>query len=44
MQTFEERATTAIYVRIKRFNETHFVLCDEYESVDKMKSRLLTEL
>ena len=44
MQVFEERATTAIYVRIKRFNETHFVLADEYETVDKLKGRLLAAL
>ena len=44
MQVFEERATTAIYVRIKRFNETHFVLADEYETVDKLKGRFLGAL
>lgn len=31
-------------MRVKRFNETHFILCDEYESVDKLKGRILTEL
>ena len=44
MQVFEERATTAIYVRIKRYNETHFIICDEYETVDKLVGRLLMEL
>ena len=44
MQVFEERATTAIYVRIKRFDETHFVLADEYETVDKLKTRFLLML
>ena len=44
MQVFEERATTAIYVRVKRYSETHFVLCDEYEIVDKLKGRLLIML
>ena len=44
MQVFEERATTAIYVRIKRYDETHFIICDEYETVDKLKGRLLCEL
>ena len=24
---------TAIHVRIKRFDETFFILCDEYETV-----------
>ena len=44
MQVFEDRATTAIYVRVKRFDETHFIICDEYETVDKLKGRLLMEL
>ena len=44
MQVFEERATTAIYVRIKRYDETHFIICDEYETVDKLAGRLLQEL
>ena len=44
MQIFEERATTAIYVRIKRFQETHFILVDEYETVDALKGRLLNTL
>ena len=44
MQIFEERATTAIYVRVKRFTETHFILVDEYETVDALKGRLLGAL
>ena len=41
---FEERATTAIQVRIKRFAETYFVLCDEYETIESLKGRLLAVL
>ena len=44
MQIFEERATTAIYVRVKRYAETHFILVDEYETVDALKGRLLGAL
>ena len=44
MQIFEDRATTAIYVRIKRYDETHFIIADEYETLDKLKGRLLAEL
>ena len=32
---------TAIYVRVKRFNDTFFVLCDEYEDVGTFKGRIL---
>ena len=32
---------TAIYVRVKRFNDTFFVLCDEYEDVGAFKGRIL---
>ena len=32
---------SAIHVRIKRFEETFFILCDEYETVQTLKSRLL---
>jgi len=39
-----KRATTAIHVRVKRADETFFVLCDEYETVETLKSRLLTVL
>ena len=38
---FEERATTAIYIRVKRFAETYFLLCDEFETVESLKGRLL---
>jgi len=41
---FEERATTAIYIRVKRFEETYFILCDEYETVESLKGRLLVVL
>ena len=32
---------TAIYVRVKRFNDTFFVLCDEYEEVGTFKLRVI---
>ena len=32
---------TAIHVRIKRFDETFFILCDEYETVQTLKGRIL---
>ena len=35
------RPTTAIYIRIKRFNDTFFLLCDEYETIESLKNRLL---
>ena len=41
---FEERATTAIHIRVKRFTETYFLLCDEYETVESLKGRLLAVL
>jgi hypothetical protein len=41
---FEDRATTAIHVRIKRFAETYFLLCDEYETIESLKARLLVVL
>jgi hypothetical protein len=40
----DERATTAIHIRIKRFEETYFVLCDEYETIESLKNRLLVVL
>ena len=40
----EDRATTAIYIRIKRFDETYFLLCDEYETIESLKNRLLIVL
>ena len=40
----KERATTAIYVRIKRGQETYFILCDEYWIVDSLKMSLLSVL
>ena len=32
---------TAIYVRVKRFHDTFFVLCDEYEDVGTFKMRVI---
>jgi hypothetical protein len=40
----EDRATTAIHIRIKRFEETYFLLCDEYETVESLKNRLINVL
>ena len=37
----EGRATTCIYVQIKRGTETYFVLCDEYDLVESVKSRVI---
>jgi len=39
-----ERATSAIHIRIKRFDETYFLLCDEYETVESLKNRLIIVL
>lgn len=36
-----DRPTTAICVRVKRYEETYYVLCDEYETVESLKNRLL---
>lgn len=38
------RATTSIYIRVKRFDETYFLLCDEYETVESLKNRLIVVL
>ena len=35
---------TAIHVRIRRFEETFFILCDEYETVHTLKTRILVVL
>lgn len=32
---------SAIFVRVKRFNHTFFILCDEYEDVSTFKNRLI---
>lgn len=40
----QNRATTAIHIRIKRHTETYFILCDEYETVESLKGRLLLVL
>lgn len=39
-----ERPTTAIYIRIKRNDDTFFLLCDEYETVESLKNRVLNVL
>ena len=38
------RATTCIYLQIKRLNETFFILCDEYDPVETLKGRILNVL
>ena len=35
---------TAIHVRIKRYDQTYFILCDEYETVATLKGRMLAIL
>ena len=35
---------TAITVRIKRYDQTYFILCDEYEPVDTLRGRFLNIL
>ena len=40
----EGRPTTAIYIRVKRQDDTFFLLCDEYETVESLKNRLLVVL
>lgn len=32
---------SAIYVRVKRYNHTFFILCDEYEEVAAFKNRII---
>jgi len=39
-----DRPTTAIHIRVKRQNDTFFLLCDEYETVESLKNRLLLVL
>lgn len=38
------RPTTSIYIRVKRMNDTWFLLCDEYETVESLKNRILLVL
>ncbi len=38
------RATTCIYLQIKRMDETYFILCDEYDLVEALKARVLNVL
>ena len=35
---------TAMAVRVKRFDKTFFILCDEYETVGILKGRMLSIL
>ena len=39
-----DRVTTAIYIRLKRGDDTWFVLCDEYETVESLMNRILIVL
>ena len=38
------RPTTVIYIQVRRYEETYFLLCDEYDPVESVKSRILTML
>ena len=38
------RPTTCIYIQIKRLTDTYFILCDEYDLVESLKSRILNVL
>ena len=40
----DNKFDTAIAVRIKRFDETFFIMCDEYEKVSTLKMRVLALL
>ena len=37
----QNRPTTVIYIQVKRFAETYFILCDEYDVVETLKGRIL---
>ena len=39
-----KRATTCIYVQVRRLQDTYFILCDEYDLVESVKSRCLAVL
>ena len=39
-----KRATTCIYVQVRRLENTYFILCDEYDMVESLKSRMLNML
>ena len=41
MDAENKRLTNAIQVRIKRYDETYFILCDEFEDVEHLINRLL---
>ena len=41
---WDKRATTAIYVQVKRVNSSFFILVDEYETIESLKKRLLDVL
>ena len=40
----QNRPTTVIYIQVRRFAETYFLLCDEYDPVENVKSRILNML
>ena len=40
----KEKPTNEIFVRIRRFNETYFILCNENEEVDLLTRRFLRVL
>ena len=35
---------TAIHVRVKRYDKTFFILCDEFETVNTLKGRVIDVL
>lgn len=39
-----DKPTTAIYIRVKRNDTTFFLLCDEYETIEAVKNRMLIVL
>ena len=39
-----KKPTTCIYVQVKRYNETYFILCDEYDLIEAVKARILNIL
>jgi len=41
---WDKRPTTAIYVQVKRGSQSFFILCDEYETVEALKHRVLDVL
>merc|ERR1712150_288761 len=39
-----QRPTTVIYIQVKRFKDTYFILCDEYDLVEDLKGKILNQL